>query len=152
MSESYNVQSQGVKFFEKLLQNDQLKECQTLEDAAKTYEVYYNKTETFEGETAGIGCTRPCKQISHSFTLSEFHRNNWVEVRDPHSAEYLDNYYSLFVSFGSMDVEKQVESLIYDAGNFFAAVGGNLGLFLGFSCLSIIFATIDFLVRVFLKI
>jgi hypothetical protein len=51
-----------------------------------------------------------------------------------------------------MDVEKQVESLIYDAGNFFAAVGGNLGLFLGFSCLSIIFATIDFLVRVFLKI
>jgi hypothetical protein len=34
------------------LQNDQLKECQTFEDAAKTYEVYYNKTETFEGETA----------------------------------------------------------------------------------------------------
>jgi len=51
-----------------------------------------------------------------------------------------------------MDVEKQVESLIYDAGNSFAAVGGNLGLFLGFSCLSMVFATIDFLVRVFLKI
>ncbi len=94
----------------------------------------------------------PCRQISHTFTTSEFHGNSWIEVRDPHTADYLDNYYSLFVSFSSMDVEKQVESLIYDAGNFFAAVGGNLGLFLGFSCLSIIFATIDFLVRVFLKI
>jgi hypothetical protein len=94
----------------------------------------------------------PCRQITHTFTTSEFHRNSWVEARNPHTAEFLDNYYSLFVSFSSMDVEKQVESLIYDAGNFFAAVGGNLGLFLGFSCLSIIFATIDFIVRVFLKI
>jgi len=94
----------------------------------------------------------PCRQITHKFATSEFHRNSWVQVRYPYSEEYLDNYYTFYVSYSSLDVEKQVESLIYDAGNSFAAVGGNLGLFLGFSCLSIIFATIDFLVRVFLKI
>ena len=43
-----------------------------------------------------------------------------------------------------MDFEKEEETLVYDSGNFFAAVGGNLGLLLGFSCLSIIYAGIDF--------
>ena len=43
-----------------------------------------------------------------------------------------------------MDVEKEVETLVYDAGNFFAAIGGNLGLFLGFSCLTMILKCVDF--------
>lgn len=49
-------------------------------------------------------------------------------------------------SCGSMDVEKKEETLVYDSVNFFAAVGGNLGLFLGFSCLSIVYAGIDLIV------
>jgi hypothetical protein len=36
-------------------------------------------------------------------------------------------------------VQKQVEVLVYDFGGFIAAAGGNLGLCLGFSCLSILF-------------
>ena len=45
-----------------------------------------------------------------------------------------------------MDVEKQEETLVYDSVNFFAAVGGNLGLFLVFSFLSIVYAGIDLIV------
>ena len=41
--------------------------------------------------------------------------------------------------FESFAIEEQVESLVYDEANFWAAVGGNLGLFLGFSCLSLLF-------------
>jgi hypothetical protein len=42
-------------------------------------------------------------------------------------------------------VEEQVETLIYDAGGFLAAAGGNLGLFVGFSCLSVIFSILDWI-------
>ena len=41
-------------------------------------------------------------------------------------------------------VEERVETLVYDAGNFLTAVGGNIGLFLGFSCLSVLFSIIHF--------
>jgi hypothetical protein len=44
-----------------------------------------------------------------------------------------------------LDVEERVETLVYDAGNFLAAVGGNLGLLLGFSCLSTVFTLIDWI-------
>jgi hypothetical protein len=41
-------------------------------------------------------------------------------------------------------VEEKAETLIYHVGNFLAAAGGNLGLFLGFSCLSVLFELIKF--------
>ena len=37
----------------------------------------------------------------------------------------------LTLAFESFIIEERVESLVYDAGNFLSAVGGNLGLFLG---------------------
>ena len=36
-----------------------------------------------------------------------------------------------------------METLDYDVGTFWTSVGGNLGLFLGFSCLSVLFAIVD---------
>ena len=55
------------------------------------------------------------------------------------------------LKFESALVEEQVENLVYDAGNFLAAMGGNLGLFLGFSCLSILFSFINYLKKIFNK-
>ena len=40
-------------------------------------------------------------------------------------------------------IEREMETLIYDTGTFFTQVGGNLGLFLGFSCFSLLIGTID---------
>jgi len=42
-----------------------------------------------------------------------------------------------------MDIEEKTETFVYDVGNFLTAAGGNLGLFMGFSCLSIILTFID---------
>jgi hypothetical protein len=41
-------------------------------------------------------------------------------------------------------VEETVVTLVYDMENFLTALGGNLGLFLGFSCFSIMIIAIDF--------
>ena len=48
----------------------------------------------------------------------------------------------LTIYLANFVVEERIETLIYDTGNFLAQAGGNLGLFLGFSCLSLLFAII----------
>lgn len=58
---------------------------------------------------------------------------------DQHGNEYV----MLSLMFISVLVEQQVDSYVYDVINFLSAAGGNLGLFLGFSCLSIILYIID---------
>ena len=42
------------------------------------------------------------------------------------------------LSYETLSIEEEEESIVYDVGNFLAAAGGNLGLFLGFSCFSVI--------------
>jgi hypothetical protein len=44
-----------------------------------------------------------------------------------------------------MDTEERMETLTYDLGNFLVAAGGNLGLFLGFSCFSLMLTFIEYL-------
>ena len=51
----------------------------------------------------------------------------------------------LTIRFKKLFVEEHVETLIYDTGNFLAQAGGNLGLFLGFSCLSMLLAIVNFI-------
>ena len=51
----------------------------------------------------------------------------------------------LYLYYDSLETEVKTESLIMDFPNLVAAIGGNLGLFLGFSCLSIFIVTIDFI-------
>ena len=101
----------------------------------------------YTGKTWLLGCPIPCLQLQYTFTLSEIHQNNWIDPKNTFSPEFVKEYYSIFASFETMDIEKHEENLIYDSGSFFAAVGGNLGLFLGFSCFSIIVAAIDFVAK-----
>ena len=51
--------------------------------------------------------------------------------------------------YSTLDVEERIETLVYDAGNFLAAAGGNLGLLLGFSCLSTVFGFINIIQEYF---
>jgi hypothetical protein len=53
----------------------------------------------------------------------------------------------LILAYETLSVEEQFETLIFDIGSLLAAAGGNLGLFLGFSCLSLLFSLLDYLAR-----
>jgi hypothetical protein len=57
--------------------------------------------------------------------------------------DYADIHYFINLYYETFNVEEHVEALIYDASSFFRSVGGNLGLFLGFSFLSVLFAMIN---------
>jgi hypothetical protein len=125
--------------FNEFLGNDlDLKECSDNQegfDASKKYQAilfdFYQNPEHFV-------CKFPCERNSYTVEQSTYHFNSilWEVPR----ALDKDNYYHLFFYYRSTSVEKQVEVLIYDLGGFIAAAGGNLGLCLGFSCLSILFA------------
>jgi hypothetical protein len=45
--------------------------------------------------------------------------------------------FQFFYFYSILAIEERVESLVYDVPTLLVATGGNLGLFLGFSCLSV---------------
>ena len=55
-----------------------------------------------------------------------------------------DVFYTLFIMFEKYEVEHLTENLVYDLATFLSASGGNLGLLMGFSCLSVLSITIEF--------
>jgi len=61
----------------------------------------------------------------------------------------IKNDFALYVYFSTLNVEQQIESFDYDFASFLAAAGGNLGLFLGFSCLSVLFAVVNYVSKMF---
>ena len=51
----------------------------------------------------------------------------------------------LVLVYETLSVEEHFETLVFDFGSLLAAAGGNLGLFLGFSCLSLLISFLDYL-------
>ena len=51
----------------------------------------------------------------------------------------------LFYYYETMETEINTEMLIVDVSNLIGAIGGNMGLFLGFSFLSIFVFSLDFI-------
>jgi len=91
----------------------------------------------FIGYPESFGCPLPCSRLSYIFTLYHLHKNSFLYEMPQNFTE--KDVYSFNYFYKTLLVEKQVETLAYDFGGFLAAAGGNLGLCLGFSCLSILF-------------
>ncbi len=52
---------------------------------------------------------------------------------------------ALYLMYDKFIIEEHVETLVYDTASFLAQAGGNLGLFLGFSCLSVLLGCIQYI-------
>jgi hypothetical protein len=89
-----------------------------------------------------IGCPLPCRQIYYKVTLDYTHKN----LFNGKSFEYFFFQYK----YSTLLVEERIESYDYDIGSFLVAAGGNLGLFLGFSCFSILFFSIELMKKLLL--
>jgi hypothetical protein len=122
-------------------------ECPEKLKAVETSKKYQAIIFDFYQNPHQFGCKFPCERNSYPVELSTYHFNSILWEGSP--ALTKENYYHLFLFYRSASVEKQVEVLIYDLGGFIAAAGGNLGLCLGFSCLSILFAVTDWTKIVF---
>ena len=89
-----------------------------------------------------IGCPLPCRQLNYKLNLDLYHKNSFGTSNS--SIKDTERYFDLEYRFLTLFVEEKIESLEYDIGSFLAAAGGNLGLMLGFSCLSVLFTIIKY--------
>ena len=109
--------------------------CNTRESAAKTFQFQIEYILSLTGDKS------PCSKTSYEYIIEYYSKNSCF---DPTDADfYNSNYFHLMMYFKKLDTEERTEALVYDTVNFLSAVGGNLGLFVGFSCLSVIFTLID---------
>ena len=90
----------------------------------------------FLEDPKSLGCKVPCERKSYNFEVNTIHMNSLLFEGSPELEN--SSYYHVFYYFKTYLIEKRTEFLVYDLGGFFAAAGGNLGLCLGFSCLSIL--------------
>jgi hypothetical protein len=72
---------------------------------------------------------------------------NWIDTDGLFPDALFDNSSSIGIRFDSLLIEEEHEEYVYGIGNFIVALGGNLGLMLGFSCLSVLFLFIEFVFK-----
>ena len=127
--------------------NPPFKACSDVDSASNTQNQYMQIVYNQEKLNWIFACPVPCKQIGYAAHPTYFHRSSLLNLRE-------DDFKSLVlltIRYETLAIEENVESLVYDVANFLAAVGGNLGLFLGFSCLSVFLSLLNFLMTINIK-
>ena len=92
--------------------------------------------------------SEPCQLESYTTDTLSYDRNSMMakaqlEIlfkRTKINFETTDNRTSLFISYPNMEVKVSEQVQILDTSSFISSVGGNLGLFIGFSFLDTFFA------------
>jgi len=83
-----------------------------------------------------------------------FHKNSFIDVYENAALDkhFLDSTHMLINLFLSNElIEERRETLIHDKTSYWSAVGGNLGLVLGFSCLPVAHKIFDLMERLCCK-
>ena len=86
-------------------------------------------------------CPLPCKQIYYQLNYVNFHLTSIPKAVN--TVKTFEPSFMLGMTYENFVVEKGLEKLAYDVADLFSQAGGNLGLSLGFSCLSFLMAAID---------
>ena len=76
----------------------------------------------------------PCKLTSYEVIIKKYHINSWVVLDNPPVEDISQKGVQMKLVYETLTVEERIETLVYDTGSFLSAIGGNLGLLLGFSC------------------
>ena len=130
--------------------NSNLKFCQDEESAKHVFwelNNYWNGLSSSPGE---FDCPVPCSQESYKISMDFYHKNKWF-YGDLIPENVGKDYFALYVYFSTLAVEQRIENLDFDFESFLAAIGGNLGLFLGFSCLSVLLGFVRLVNRCYCK-
>ena len=133
MSSSISI---GLDYF--IHNNSGLPECANPLSAGNTIRHFTQVTYANEREKLSQACPTPCQQLSYTLNTRKYHTNTWIEYDNQPVEDFSKVGVVLGMAYESFIVEERIESLVYDLGTFLSAVGGNLGLFLGFSCLTVL--------------
>ena len=115
--------------------------CERPESAAKTFSDLVAYYDSFLFNDNNSTCLAPCSQTSYTFSLDYHSKYSYFNPHMPHL--FQDEFFHLVVFFKVLEIDERTETLVFDIVALLSAGGGNLGLFIGFSCLSVAFAAID---------
>ena len=117
--------------------SDSVSARQTFDHMVKTFDQVYSNLSKFN-------CPVPCRQKGFNYKIKYFHKNSWIE---PENSTMSKTFAGLYVSYSSLLVEERVETIVYDLECLLTSLGGNLGLFLGFSCFSTLVSGLNFIYK-----
>ena len=121
--------------------NTNLTECNSKQSAKEAIRLLKDTQFEISQNPLRFGCPLPCFRISYEVDVNYYHENTVGEfMKDDY--QMLSNF-SVFFFSRSLWIEERIETLTYDLGGMLAAAGGNLGLMLGFSCLTLVFGIIN---------
>ena len=115
-----------------------LQECVDEKEGMQSLVKFQKVIQEFVASPEHFGCSLPCERTLFTYDVIDNHYNSVMLQSDETRAEKDEDGYVVFYFYKTFLVEQRVETLIYDFGGFIAAAGGNLGLCLGFSLLSIL--------------
>lgn len=119
--------------------------CDSFERGRETY----NSIKSISSFTLGLpnlNCDIPCTHKSFNVQIKFVHKNAYIDV-DGSTAPYVNTTVALAIHYNSLLVEERSEAYIYDFESLMTSIGGNLGLFLGFSCFSTIMFVVKYVFR-----
>ena len=133
-----------VLFYSSIIQ-----ECKDENSAAYSLKQFNIIFRDFLVDTNQFGCLPPCRITNFKIDLKFYHENSWYLYEELSDTK---PFFGLFYFYDTLRVEEKIETLIFDLGGVLAAAGGNLGLCLGFSCLSILHSMICFISQLVKKL
>jgi hypothetical protein len=115
--------------------------CNELSSAQNTFVQVSNTFADVFSNLSKYSCPVPCSQKGFNYNIKYFHKNSWIESDNSTKSQ---NSAGVAVSYSSLLVEERSETIIYDLECLLTSLGGNLGLFLGFSCFSTLVGCLKF--------
>jgi hypothetical protein len=113
-----------------------LKPCEDFKSSDESYLASIDILDDFwEGSDIYQHCHLPCEDPRFSIYSTSYPNNHGQFVND--------SYFKVKIYYDMLEVEEQVEYFVYDLNTMIGAIGGVLGLWLGFSCLSILLGIIE---------
>jgi hypothetical protein len=115
-------------------------ECKDFESAVTTRETVGRIISTLLENTSAYNCPPPCQIVSYHLNSISYHKNSLLKN---YYSQNNEDYFLMTIYYNTLVIEERTETLLYDATGMLASAGGNLGLMLGFSCLSLLFLAVD---------
>ena len=113
-----------------------LADCPTKDEALEMEGLIYNLAiENHVNHKCGYICERPKYRSELNF-LSK-------RVLSKELKQYGDGYYIIWAFYSTLNVNEKIETYVFDFTSALVAVGGSLGLFVGWSIYSMVSALID---------
>ena len=130
--------------YDQMLNKDENNYFETCDNDAKSAKENFLQTTRSAGDifanSTKFGCPKTCDITTYNSHLTFYHQN--TEIPFGGDQDFSDTF-TLFVYYDTADVKKFQEHLVFDEMALLSAIGGTLGLLLGYSVLSIITSFIN---------